>query len=253
MKVTTESTEMFRREKRTPQTPGDVEQMVDDWNASRDVAKRLAEIEQTLKKILAPYRDKAADRPVVLSGKKRKFGHRYGNLVANAPQPVLDARDARRLLDDVRTCWKSKTLDAAVISALDLGFALCQVGARSFEPDVRKAEKADDDLLEASAKKAANTADRRQQTIGAALTLWSENSAKSLTWVQEILAGKKRKKGTVQELAGSAKELSNATRERFTEVVVVRGVKKKRGLPKLSTIENLTRGLVRPPTPPKLG
>lgn len=206
---------------------------------------RLADVRRTLNKRLKPH--------LVRLPKGQRTNHRYGDLKPNAPAETSRLRDALFELDGLEVCLRSNNIDNAVKAAWDLALTLYEIG---IYPMLRKAVKADADLQNANESKATNTAVRKDATIAAALKVWSEHNAKSLPWVQGILAGQKRdsKKRTIVELSKNEQELSKAIRERFSEVVTRRGVDQKKCLlKKISTIEKHTAGLKRPPASPKLG
>ena len=210
MKKTVTKTGIFQQTRRTPENEHDRKELVVAFVDGFDAKKRLDEIDATLAAITAPY--------IV-----RQFpnsSHLFGDLAPDAEQIVIRARDLRVNVEQARRALAANNTQAAIIYALDLGWALCHMGAEQFEPEVLKAQKASDDRKNAEAQRIANAAKRQQRTVDAALTLWQEHSAKSLTWVREQLAN------------------NDAVRKRFP------------GLPNsLTTIEKHTKGLTN--SPPK--
>ncbi len=216
-----------------------------------DAEKELSKIEKCLRSVIAPH---------LVTPKGETRG---GRLAKDAPPAAKDAHHAlielsvlRQGIEMLQPAGRDKQFGRMLIAALNVGFTYCQVQVRPFEPTVVKGAKAADDLMKASQKKATNTATRKQNTTDAALTVWSENTAKSLVWVQGILASQKRNPKTKQvvELSDSERKLSDGIRDRFSTVVTRRGVERRKCLlGRISTIETHTAGLKRPPTSPKLG
>ena len=137
MEEIVQDTGIFRRITRRMKTPDDVKAFVEEWHDDHDVEKRLGDVSKTLRAIVAAYRDTNAKTSQVIKGKRYKFGHRYGDLPSDAPPEAFDARDALKLLDDIRAFIDQKMIDRAVIAAYELGFTCCQVGVRRHEATIR--------------------------------------------------------------------------------------------------------------------
>ncbi len=132
-----QDTGIFRRITRRMKTPDDVKAIVEEWHDDHDVEKRLGDVAITLQEIVAAYRDTNAKTFQVIKGKRYKFGHRYGDLANDAPPEAFDARDALKLMDDIRALIAQKMIDRAVIAAYELGFTCCQIGVRRHEATVK--------------------------------------------------------------------------------------------------------------------
>ena len=107
MEAEIENTGIVRKVRRRAENLADVETLVADYNAGWNIDKRLAEISEKGRNLMAPYLAPASEQ-------YSHGGHRYGELVADAEPTAFDARDVLPLVENVKTFLKNQGLPVRI-------------------------------------------------------------------------------------------------------------------------------------------